>query len=788
VSQLQPYQRNNELYHAPSGYHHRATPEDGDGKDQLEQFIDLIYQGKWFILVTFLIVFGASVFYILLQPPAFQASSLVMISSGQGSVAGGGSGNSGNQLGLNTPNMQWGRSVTNELLLLRNSQELPRAVAGRLLGLPGQYDRQIAPLIKTLGGETLDTAMVAQRIQQAVGFAAASEGNMIQFQAVTQDSAYAPLLANIFAEEYVDLTKSLSRASLEGQIGYLERQQEAQRDRLREIEEQIGSYLRDKGAISIEAEGSDLASRISSLESRRDRVRIEMQQRRASMQALQDNLEEIRPQLAQGLGSTVSQEIQMVQGKLGDLKAQRQEAIINNPQWENPSDQPALSRINRNIELLEETLGDLSDAYVSETISAEGTRDSTGTVTEGLDRAVALKQQIATERIAMTGLEAELEALNQTLDGYRSEIQTVPGESIQISQMERNRERIASTYEYISQRLEEMRIREQGELGYANIVAQASSASSLKPNEWRVLTLGAFFGILLGMGVALVRYKFDNRLKKPDQIEDQGYNATIVPDMTDLMKGASANGNRNDLVKQSEQELSPQLVSVHSVSSFATEAYRQLRTNLQFALDTDRSNVIMVTSPGVGEGKSTTAANLAAMFAQGGYRTVVVDADMRRPQLHNFLGLDIGPGLYQLLKGEGEVDPSRLETGVHNLFAITAGKRASGEASELVCSNRMRELLGILRNRFDVIVIDTPPSLAVSEPRQLARKSDATVLIARAGETKEKELEYAVLQLERVGAKIVGVVLNGFNLDMAYGYKYRYSQYGEYGHYAEYGS
>jgi Mrp family chromosome partitioning ATPase len=100
----------------------------------------------------------------------------------------------------------------------------------------------------------------------------------------------------------------------------------------------------------------------------------------------------------------------------------------------------------------------------------------------------------------------------------------------------------------------------------------------------------------------------------------------------------------------------------------------------------------------------------------------------------------------------------------------------------------MRELLGILRNRFDVIVIDTPPSLAVSEPRQLARKSDATVLIARAGETKEKELEYAVRQLERVGAKIVGVVLNGFNLDMAYGYKYRYSQYGEYGHYADYGS
>lgn len=786
MSQLQPYHRNNDLSRAPNDY--RAVPQDGDGKDQLEQFIDLIYRGKWIILVTFLIVFGASVAYILSQPPAFQASSLVMISSGQGNASSGGSGNSGNQLGITTPNMQWGRSVTNELLLLRNSQELPSEVAGRLLGLPSPYEQQIAPLIKTPGGETLDTAQVAQRVRQAVNFAAANEGSMIQFQAVTRDSAYAPLLANIFAEEYVDLTKSLSRASLEGQIDYLERQQEAQRERLREIEEQIGNYLRDKGAVSIQAEGSQLASRISTLEGQRDRVRIEMQQRRASVQALQDNLEEIRPQLAQSVGSTVSQEIQMVQGKLADLKAQRQEAIINNPQWENPEEQPALSRINKNIELLEEKLRELSDAYVSETISAEGTRgDTTGTATEGLDRAVALKQQIASERIAMTGLEAELEALNQTLEEYRSEIRTVPGESIEISQMERNRDRVAGTYEYISQRLEEMRIREQGELGYANIVAQASSASSVKPNEWRVLTLGAFFGILLGLGLALVRYKFDNRLMKPDQLEDQGYNATIVPDMTDLIKGASTNGKENALVKQNGHELSPRLVSVHNVSSFATEAYRQLRTNLQFALDNDRSNVIMVTSPGVGEGKSTTAANLAAMFAQGGYRTVVVDADMRRPQIHSFLGMDIGPGLYQLLKGEDDIDPRKLETNVHNLFAVRAGKRASGEASELVGSARMRELLGALRNQFDIIIIDTPPSLAVSEARQLARKSDATVLVTRAGETKEKELDYAVRELERVGAKIVGVVLNGFNLDMAYSYKYRYRQYGEYGHYAEYG-
>jgi capsular exopolysaccharide synthesis family protein len=227
-------------------------------------------------------------------------------------------------------------------------------------------------------------------------------------------------------------------------------------------------------------------------------------------------------------------------------------------------------------------------------------------------------------------------------------------------------------------------------------------------------------------------------------------------------------------------------VTLHQGSSPSTEAYRQLRTNLQSSLNGGLSKVVLITSPGVGEGKSTTAANLAVALAKAGRRTLLLDADMRRPQIHNFASRSLEPGLYQILQDGMAFDPSGMETHTENLFAIPAGRVIGGSASELLDQPRMGELLGALREHFDVIIIDTPPTLAVSEAKQLAPKADATLMVVRAGETKERDLDLAVQELQRVGGRIIGVVLNGFNLDMAYGYKYRYSGYSQAGQYAEY--
>lgn len=768
MGQIQRYQ-NNVMYSEPYGSPGAQMQNEMSGREQLNQVLDILQRGKWIILSTLLLAMALSIGYVYMQEPAYRATSLVMLSNEQPSQS-----SQMQMLQMANPNSQWGRSTDSELLLLRNSQQLPLQVVDRIRQLPDEYNQTLQPLTTTASGDSLSDQQLARRISSRVSFG--SSGSMIQINAVTSNQTNAPLLANMFANEYVEFTKEISRSSLVASREFLENQLDEQERELDAIEQRIANALREKGTTSVDAEGSALLSKLSQMEAQRDRVDIELQRRQATVEALRNNLEEIRPQLAKSIGSTVSQEIELVQQKLADLKAQRQTAILNNPEWENPEEVPALSNTNRQIRVLQERVAELSEAYVAEMVSSEGTRADSSLASEGLSRAVSLKQQIATEQIAMTGLRAEREAITEQLEGYQTEMESVPGESIQMQKMQRERERVARMYDFITQRLQEIRIREQGEQGYANIIARATSVSATQPGGERTLILGAFFGLMLGMGLALLRYKMDSRIYKPDQVERLGLETTIVPDI----KGLTASKNGKALVERNGKKLPANLVTVHNASSHATEAYRQLRTNIQFGLNQDSSNVLVVTSPGIGEGKSTTAANLAVAFAQAGYRTLLLDGDMRRPQVHRLMGRSLEPGLFQLLQGDLSINPSQLKTHIDNLFAIPAGRLAGGSAAEVTGGRNMRKLVSSLRDHFDMIIIDTPPTLAVAEARQIAPKADATLMVARAGNTRENELSFAVEQLERVGARVMGVVLNGFDMSMAYGYEYRYQGYTQY--------
>lgn len=770
MGQIQRYQ-NNVIYGDTYGAPGAQTQNEMSGREQFNQVLDILQRGKWIIVSTFLIAIGLSIAYVYMQDPSYQATSLVMLSnegpSQQSSQM--------QMFQMANPNSQWGRSTESELLLLRNSQELPLQVVNRIRELPAEYNEQLKPLTVTERGDSLGDQQLARRISSQVRFG--SSGSMIQINAVTPSRSNAPLLANLFAREYVEFTKEISRSSLVASREFLEQQLDEQERELDAIEQRIANALREKGTTSVDAEGSALLSKVSQMESGLDRVEIELQRRQATVDALRANLEEIRPQLARSIGSTVSQEIELVQQKLADLKSQRQLTMLNNPEWENPEDRPELSNVNRQIQMLQTKLAELSENYVGEMISSEGTRADSSLASEGLSRAVSLKQQIATEQIAMTGLRAEREAMTEQIQRYQTELESVPGESIEMQKLQRERERVARMYDFITQRLQEIRIREQGEQGYANVIAQATSVSPTQPGGERTLILGAFFGLMLGVGLALLRYKMDSRIYKPDQVERMGLETTIVPDI----KGLAASSRKGKaLIERNGKQLPASLVTVHDGSSHATEAYRQLRTNIQFGLNEDASNVLVVTSPGVGEGKSTTAANLAVAFAHAGYRTLLLDGDMRRPQVHRLLGRSLEPGLYQLLQGDLSINPSRLKTHIDNLFAIPAGRLAGGSAAEVTGGRNMRNLINSLRDHFDMIIIDTPPTLAVAEARQLAPKADATLMVVRSGNTRENELGFAVEQLERVGARVMGVVLNGFDMSMAYGYEYRYQRYAQY--------
>lgn len=206
------------------------------------------------------------------------------------------------------------------------------------------------------------------------------------------------------------------------------------------------------------------------------------------------------------------------------------------------------------------------------------------------------------------------------------------------------------------------------------------------------------------------------------------------------------------------------LVTHSNPRSPVSEAYRQLRTNIQYSSPDKPIRTLLATSTNPEEGKSTTLANLAVAIAQSEKRVMVLDCDLRRPNLHELFGVPNVSGLTSLMVDGGAIDTVVQESGIKNLEIITSGPRPPNP-SELLGSNRMEEILGQLRDRADYVLIDSPPIIAVTDAAVLASKVDAVILVISAGRTKRELARKARTLLQNVNANLIGVVLNNVKYD-----------------------
>ncbi|MEF2246810.1 MULTISPECIES: CpsD/CapB family tyrosine-protein kinase [unclassified Paenibacillus] len=201
------------------------------------------------------------------------------------------------------------------------------------------------------------------------------------------------------------------------------------------------------------------------------------------------------------------------------------------------------------------------------------------------------------------------------------------------------------------------------------------------------------------------------------------------------------------------------LITVIDPRSPVSESYRTLRTNLDFSSIDEKLQVLMVTSAGPGEGKSTTITNLAVTFAQSDRKVVLIDCDMRKPTTHHTFTLSNRRGASSVLSSQLNLEDVIQSTSIPNLDIITSGTIPPNPA-EMIASNRMTAMLDELRQMYDIILVDTPPLLAVTDAQIAATKSDGVILVVDQGKVKKDAAARAVKNLELVKARILGVVLN----------------------------
>jgi non-specific protein-tyrosine kinase len=276
-------------------------------------------------------------------------------------------------------------------------------------------------------------------------------------------------------------------------------------------------------------------------------------------------------------------------------------------------------------------------------------------------------------------------------------------------------------------------------------------------NTLIALALGA---LLMTALVFLIEY-LDDTIKLPEDAS----RVTHLPALGSLVQYRGGNDDR-------------ELITYTNPKSPFSEGYRTLRTNIQFSSPDRAIHKLMVTSASPGEGKSTTVANLAVVMAQTGKRTVLVDTDLRRPVLHQIFGLPNAVGVTTaLLQPEGDdLTPYLQETEMENLWVMTSGVQPPNP-SELLGSKRMAELIEELQKHGDILVFDTPPTLAVTDAAVLARLMDGVLLVVESAKTTEAAARRAAQELTKVNANVLGVVVNRISYRLAGSHYYYYDYY-----------
>lgn len=284
------------------------------------------------------------------------------------------------------------------------------------------------------------------------------------------------------------------------------------------------------------------------------------------------------------------------------------------------------------------------------------------------------------------------------------------------------------------------------------------ASAPVSPRPTRNLALGLVLGLLAGFGAAVVKHILDTKLRSKEDVE--GMTDAVVLGGIPFDDDAS----KHPLIIQADPHAG------------RAEAFRSLRTNLQFVDATEHPRVIVVTSSIAGEGKSTTTANLALAMAESGASVCVVEGDLRRPRLLTYLGLEGSVGLTDVLIGRYDLDDVLQPFGAHSLTVLGAGATPPNP-SELLGSMVMRDVLDELRRRFDFVLIDGAPVLPVTDSTVLTRLTDGAIVVAGSGIVTKDQFEHALETFATVNGTVLGVVLNRVprqNRGGYYDYRYEY--------------
>lgn len=563
--------------------------------------------------------------------------------------------------------------------------------------------------------------LTALQVRDAIEATVPAETEIIRISATAADPWHAQQIAQRVAEAFVDRTKERDTKDLETATREISAAVKSAKKELDKAEKAVLDFKKKHKIVSMSAETSAAVGRAQ-------QFKTQVVQQDVALEEIETRLADIRSRLEAQNARLQSPETMRSSEVVSQLKAQ-----LVSLEVELADAKAKYTRaFPRKIADIEQRISDTK---------ARLSREIENLVTDeggSLGAQDSLYQALINTETELAAQQARRAALQRLADKYEAELKKIPETEVELAKLERDRQAAENIYFMLKERLAQAAIDEKVQAGSADLLDYAFRPRRYSKPNWALnVSMAILCGLLLGFVAAFVAEYLEDTIRKAEEVQSTtGLRSLGIIPMFDEGEGP--------------------LVVTHGPGSVSGEAFRALRANL-LARAGD-AKCFAIASAGLGEGKSTIAANLAVALAHQGKRVLLVDSDLRRPVLHELFGVDNAFGLTDYLGSDDGLERYVSPTDVPGLSLLTSGPPADSP-TELLGSDPMDRLISEARDSFDFALFDTPPCLPVTDASVVSSKVDATIMVVGIGDIGRDAVRRAKEALIGVGAKLFGVVI-----------------------------
>lgn len=724
-----------------------------------EDYFELALRKIWIILSVFVAVFVVTLYYSLTRPDVFSASTTFSLDE-QTEMSGV---NSNMRMSPYMWRMGPGKSLE---------------YYNALVGSQPFHDKMIRMALSDSVLKRYDN-FSAEQVMEVLGTLSISREDEFSSLLYMNVRAFDPVvvhrIAVIAANAFKERARDVELEQAQNVVNYVVSQAKQAEMKLEEAEHELQQFKATTKFIISDANNSIL-ERLSEIENKITEVETQRKLAQANLETYNLRLKQFEADGTPGLMEIESADIIRMRQELDELEKQKH-ALFENGQTQ-----------GQRVRELEVAVEFKKNEMRKTALMSAQKNDNKVLLGGDNSEFNVLRERKITEELNVYSLTNEEGFYRQLRDNFTRQHPNLLENAITLAKLQRSKIVSENLLTFLIQQGEEARIR--AETGTGGLLIVSPAALPLKPipqNTTRNIAVGFILGIGLGFGLAFVIDFLDQSIRSTDDIVRLTGLPVLgtIPSLAAVPpKGSSAQKKKwsrpelNDGKVNGSAGRQYRLLSSIDSKNPLVEAYRNLRTDLQFINVDEPLKLLMLTSATPGEGKTHTSANLAISYSELGENILLIDCDLRKPQLHKIFAMPRSPGLTDFLARDIPLDAIIKQTDIPNLHLITAGTPPPNPA-EMLGSLKMERLISEVGRLYKLVLFDTPPLMAVSDPKILAPKIGNVLIVIRANKTNYHLIRDAKDRLEKVDAHVVGAVLNGVESKRGLG-SYRYYQYNYY--------